>query len=483
MSRTAPLSALLLVLLALSAPAQAANVRVTSHQRGPLSMQLSTNDVWSGMLAQTPGGLSSLRALHMPLVRLHVGDDGWPVAMPEVVRGRWSMAALDRLVDDVTSTGSRPLMNIKFAPDWMWTCHRFGAGGEVADRSFATFAEYMARLVAYYNRGSLTTESGRQIVNPAGTRNRVTYWELWNEPDLNNETPCAPASGVALSPSQYVTMWNAVTRKMLAVDPTIRFVGPAAANGQFGSGAGTDYFSTLEQGARVKPAALSFHGYGYWDNTVSDRVIFNGDRSGAGGIPDMARTARSLHHAYPATPIWMTEVNVNADWGNDPLGRPSKAFGAAWWGSAFVRLAGDGVSLMHEYDFVDAPQFGLISDTTGRRRLPYWTVKGLDAAFPPGSTRLQTRVSGRGIDALAARRPDGSLVVLVVNRRISSARPGQGEAARIAVSLPPTAARTIHIQRIDSRTSLRHGPGTTTVRGANAVVRFRGYGLAILTYG
>ena len=58
----------------------------------------------------------------------------------------------------------------------------------------------MARLVSYYNTGTMTTEQGAVINNPAGTSNRITYWELWNEPDLNNETPCAPPSGVACRP-------------------------------------------------------------------------------------------------------------------------------------------------------------------------------------------------------------------------------------------------------------------------------------------
>ena len=88
-------------------------------------------------------------------------------------------------------------MNIKFAPDWMWSCYPNSIGvsgkqgaGSVTDLTFGTFAQYMARLVSYYNKGSMTTESGAVIANPAGTSHTITYWELWNEPDLSTETPC-----------------------------------------------------------------------------------------------------------------------------------------------------------------------------------------------------------------------------------------------------------------------------------------------------
>src|SRR3954454_5460377 len=289
-------------------PSATVRVTVSNRAAGILSTQISSNNVWSGMLDQTAAAKRNYAALHLPLVRIHVGDDGDPIAMPEVRKGEWSMRALDVLVNDVTRTHQQPVINVKFAPDWMWTCSKGDRKGRVADPTFAPFADYMARLVSYYNLGRLTTETGQVVTNPAGTRNRIVYWELWNEPDLSNETPCDPPSGQALTPSEYLTMWNAVTAKMLAFDPKLRLVGPASAGGQFGSnsGVGNDYITTLLHGARVKPYAISFHGYGYWDNGVSDAWIFDGDNTHAGGIPDFVRTARLLHRAYPTKPVWIT---------------------------------------------------------------------------------------------------------------------------------------------------------------------------------
>ena len=464
-------------------------VTVTATQLGPLSTQISTNSVWSGEIDQYPGAVRRFRALAAPLVRIHVGDDGWPVAMPEVRQNHWSFTALDVLVNDVFAAGQQPLMNIKFAPDWMWTCTRFGAAGHVRDTTFQTYAQYMARLVAYYNLGSMTTEAGTVITNPNGTSHHITWWEPWNEPDLSNETPCSSSQngGEALTPSQYVTMWNAVTSAMLAVDPTLKFVGPATAGGQFGSGArpNSEYFTPLE-GAAVLPSALSFHGYGYWSNAVRDRVLFNGDGSGYpdGGIDDMQHTARSLQAAWPGTPIWIDEMNVNADWGNDPHRRPWGPLAAAWWGTAFAMLAPLHVEMLDTYDIEDSPQFGLLSDQTGKPRIAYWVVKTLDAVFPTGSTQLAATSSSRGIVVLAAQRPDGTISVLVANRASASAlsSSGVGAPATVTVSLGALAPTDVRLTRIDASTSIASGPMVVD-RGAASTVtlRFPGYGLDVLT--
>jgi hypothetical protein len=461
-------------------------VTVGATSVGPISMQITTNSVWSGMIDQFPAAKANFAALKLPLVRLHVGDDGDPVAMPEVKKNSWSFAALDVLVNDVTSTGQQPVMNVKFAPDWMWTCTKMGQKGRVADLTFATYADYMARLVSYYNKGSMTTEAGQTITNKAGTKNRIVYWELWNEPDLSNETPCNPPSGQALTPSEYLTMWNAVTPKMLAVDPGLRFIGPATAGGQFGSsaGVGNDYITTLMRGARTAPYALSFHGYGYWDNTVTDKWIFDGDNTGAGGIPDFVKTASLVHRIYPERPIWITEMNVNADWGADPHGRPWGPFGAAWWASAYIRLAPLNVALLDQYNLAEGPQFGLIDDQTGKPFLPYWVVKTLNAGFPLDSVRLQSSSTDGSIQTLAARRPDGKVSILVVNRRVDAgnARGGKGLPATVQIVLNGLAPTALSLQQVDATTSAAKGPPATGLPASEPItLHFPGYGLALLT--
>jgi Glycosyl hydrolases family 39 len=474
----------------------------TSH--GVIQTQLSTNDVWSGMLAQAPGARARLKALGAPLVRLHVGDDGWPEAMPEIVKGKWNFSALDALVKDVFQSGKTPIMNIKFAPDWMWSCakpqrqHR----GEITDKTFQTFATYMARLVSYYNKGSMTTDSGVVIKNPNWPHTQITYWELWNEPDLSNETPCVPASGVGLKPSEYVTMWNATTQAMLAVDPTLKFIGPATAGSRFGSSTqtGNEYIDRLIAGSKVKPTAISFHAYGYWDNCVTDKTIFDGDGT-AGGIPDIVSGVRQIRSAYRNYPLYLTEINVNAAWGNDPYRRPWTALGAAWWGTLFAKLAPEGVDLINQFDLIDGPQFGLLDADTGNPYLPYWEFMSLNKAFPSGSKILSSSSSQPGVVSLAAQRPDGKISVLIVNRQIGGTATtptsldcpvadiqgtgitgGTGQVSTVYVNLQGVSPTAVQLQQIDAVTDVGHGPTTQTLPALKTQqINFGGYGFAVLT--
>jgi hypothetical protein len=275
---------------------------------------------------------------------------------------------------------------------------------------------------------------------------------------------------------------------MLAIDPTLRFVGPATADGQFGSTTGVDnpYITALMTSATVKPYALSFHGYGYWDNSVSDATIFNGDGSPGinGGIDDIAAAAQAVHSAYPATPIWITEINVNAAWGNDPHGRPWGPYAAAWWGSAFAQLAPLNVAMIDQYDVCDGPQFGLINDQTGAPYLPYWIIKTLNTSFPAGSTLLTSSSPDPDIQTLAARRPDGKISILVLDRRIDTANPsaGLGLPADVQVSLTGLTTSNATLQQIDTNTSPTSGPTTLNLPTSPPYqLHFPGYGLAILT--
>src|SRR5689334_14111468 len=179
--------AALVVLLVVPGAVAATPVTVTvttAASTGTLSTQISTNNVYAGLIDDNANAKANYAKLALPFVRLHVGDDSGRPAMPEIQQNQWSFTNLDELVNDETSLGLEPIMNIKFAPDWMWTCSSFGQQGTVRDQTFQTYADYMARLVSYYNKGSMTTETGAVIANPAGTRNRITYWEPWNEPDL-----------------------------------------------------------------------------------------------------------------------------------------------------------------------------------------------------------------------------------------------------------------------------------------------------------
>ena len=481
---------------------------VSNTAMGTMQTQLSTNIVtWGSDFSQIPNGQASLNALQLPLVRLHVGDDGGP-AMPEINQGSWDMTTLNTMVNDVFASGQRPMMNIKFAPDWMWTCYPNSVGvngtsgqGTVTDQTFQTFAQYMARLASYYNKGSLTEGNGTVLTNPAGTSHKITYWELWNEPDLSDETPCHPANwDAALTPAQYLTMWNAVTAAMSAVDPTIKFIGPADAGGQFDSGLTSDAYIDNIMQSPIKPYAISFHGYGYWAQEP-DKYYFDGDGSlGGGGITDMVNIARNIRAKYPTMPIWLTEVNVDADW--FAQGENDDELSLAWWGAMVQQLVPYGIGMIDQFDYTGANVFGLIdgegvvtngntANAAGKPMLPYYILQQFDKAFPQGSTILSSSSTQAGILSLAVKKPDGNISVMIVNRRLpsntvqSSCGTG-GVASTVTVDLSALNPSAITLTQLDKRNvdcSTWYGIAPTTQAlgtGQPVTISFPGYGIAIL---
>src|SRR4051794_25048679 len=103
------LVALLILSTSAATAADPTTVTVSSTVVGSLSTQISTNDVWAGQLGDYPVARSNFAALGLPLVRLHVGDDGGAPAMPEIKQNQWSFTNLDVLVNDVTMTGQEPV--------------------------------------------------------------------------------------------------------------------------------------------------------------------------------------------------------------------------------------------------------------------------------------------------------------------------------------------------------------------------------------
>src|SRR5438477_7533778 len=454
--------------------------------------RLSTQVVYPGII-EDAGAQGALNSYAPPLMRIHAGTDGccWAggpgPALPEgVTQGSWDFAPLTQMIGNIHAYGGSPVLNIRYAPNWMWTCSAFsGAAGSVRDQTFNQFGDYVARLVSYYNLGHMTTEAGTTITNPAGTANRIGYWELWNEPDLSNEDPCHPADwGPALSGAQYLTMWNATVPKMLAVDPSVKVVGPTLATEL----AATSYVPQLMAGAAHPPDVVSYHAYGGWDNSQSDSFLFDGDGSCPEcGIRGMVGELAEIKAMAQGRPIWVTEMNVNAAYGDDGADRPWTAYGAAWGASAFRMFVLGGASLIHQYQFVESMQSGLVNPNTGAPLLPYWRDYYLSRMFPAGSTILSASSTLSGIEVLAARPPGSTNVrVLVVNRQVPNTTvvgaAGLSGTAQVSVAGLGTVS-SVTMRMLDNSTPLASGPALVALPAGNtATVNFPGYGAAILEF-
>jgi hypothetical protein len=440
---------------------------------GRLRTELGTQIKYPYVFERAAGTRPLFRAFGARLVRIQATYDGccWPGGPPPMiptgwVKGSWDFRALDSVVNDVTAAGARPVLNIFHAPEWMWDC----TARTIRDLTFGEFADYMARLVAYYNKGSFVAEDGRTITNPAGVANRIAYWELWNEPDLLS-LACLPDRAPNITAAQYVAMWNATTTKMLAVDPSIKLIGPATDAVQ--------YVTALAAGAVRKPDALSYHGYGGGDVTHTDQFHFD-------GLDELVNSLVRMRAL--GIPVWVTELNVNAG-PDDPTHRPYNAYGAAWGASAFRRLALGGASTIFQYEFAhpDNPNFQLVDQATGLPRLPYWRDYYLARYFPPGSRLLSATSSQSGIETLAVRAPRSRNVrVLVVNRQVDSpiaiGGPGLPETVQVTVA-NLRGVTQVSLRQLDDSTPLASGPPAIALHvGNTATVSFSGYGAALLEF-
>jgi hypothetical protein len=447
---------------------------------GTIDTRLGTQFVWPGTLERTAGAPARFNALAPALVRINATTIGArPVLPAGIARGDWSFEALDSMVGDIARAGSEVVLTVAYAPLWMWSC----ATGGVRDPTFGEFGDYMARLVAYFNTGSFVAEDGRAIVNPAGRANRIRYWELWNEPDLLDG---CPPSGNRLTVSEYVAMWNGAVPKMLAVDPSIKLIGPATAHGATGNS--PDYVQALMSGAGRKPDIVSFHGYGGWLNSQTDRFLFAG-QGGSFGLDGIERALARIRAWAPGVPVWITEVGVNSAWEEEGSQRAWTAFGAAWGASAFRRLALGGAGAVYHYQFShpDVRQFSLVDARTGDPLLPYWRDYYLARYFPPGSRVLSSSSNLNGVETLAVRPPGSANVnVLVINRQVDNvlavAGPGRSATVQVMVKrLPDVSGVTVRL--LDDTTPLGSGPAAISLgTGTSPTVRFSGYGAALLEF-
>jgi hypothetical protein len=471
-----------------AAPADVAVVVNATDTLGPLRMRVGTQFAWPGGLDRAAGTRDRFDALGLPIARINAttiaccSAGAAPMIPAGTVKGSWDFSSLDSVVNDIKSAGAETFLTIAYAPEWMWTC----PAGTIRDATFGEFGDYMARLVAYYNRGSFTAEDGSTITNSAGVANRITYWGLWNEPNLRSDG-CPPGGFPYLGAMDYVTMWNAAAPRMLAVDPTIKLVGPTTAHGI--TGEVPEYLPALLNGATHQPDVVSFNDYGGWLNSQSDTFLFGGG-SECCGLDAIARGLAQVRAWAPGTPVWITELNVDAAWDqDDPARRPWTAYGAAWGASAFQRLARGGADVVFQYQFTHPAlrQFSLVDLATGTPLLSYWRDYYLARYFPPGSTVLAASTSVSDVEVLAARPPDsGDVRVLVVNRQADdpSAVGGSGLPATVTISvagMPQVTAVTVRM--LESSTPLDSGPVAVGLPVSDsATISFPGYGAALLEF-
>jgi uncharacterized protein (TIGR03437 family) len=450
-----------------------------------------------------PDAATQLTGLYPWHTRSQVVSDGIPLTAPDT----WDFTVLNTMLAPIQSAGDHsPEFQIGTAPAFL-----SDANGDILPASIPAFAQMSANLVRYYNTGGFT-DNGQHYQSP--TPYPVTWWGIFNEPDINNVTAV-----------EYVTLYNAAVPPMAQADPSIKFVAVEL------SGYAETYLPTFVAGVTAPVDVVAKHFYSTCDQTTYDQSLF----ATVPGFASEVQTMYALMAVNPVlanVPVWITENNVNADYdaGNGISAcnapkmfvldlRGSSPFFAAWRSLVFEQLGEAGAQALYHWSFGADQQFGEIGSPSGNppygQQLSYWVDYYLAhwLPSPPGQDILQTTTTGCcapdtatgwagsggflfDTQTMAARNVDGSVVILMSNYALQPvvATSANGNSTINFQNNGPGAPRTFALDlsalgsftsatlvTLDASTALPGGPVPQTLTpAAQMQVTLPGYGAALL---
>jgi hypothetical protein len=471
-------------------------VTISKNVTGPFGVAMSTSfqpAEWDYTLFQQfPALTTTLQNLQPQHIRLQGVSEGVPQGAADSSSTAWSFTILDAVTQPVLSVGDHsPEFQIAKAPPFMYSGD--DSGNDFLDLSFQQFAGYAQNLVSYYNKGGFTA-NGQSYVSPSYPTDTITWWGIYNEPNINNN----------LTPQQYVTMYNTLVPAMQSIDPSIKIAAVELADFQ---GQVQAWIPTFVSGVTAPVNAVATHFYSTCDQTTDDATIFASVATNTNGNFNFVSDVQLLYStmatnpALASVPVWVTENNVNADYdaGNGMSAcnpgqtfvtdlRGSSAFFAAWRPYVFSQLGKAGIQALYHWDFGADAQFGEVNASTGQTQLSYWVDYWLQRMFPSpsGASLLQyTDTDSAEMETLPVQDIDGSVVVMVANHAINSPDDNNGPGAPRSALIDVSALGTFSsgsLLTIDASTSAATGPSASSVTpAAQITINLNGYGVAFLT--
>src|SRR5260370_17065413 len=143
--------------------------------------------------------------------RLQGISQGVPQGTAGSTSTAWDFTVLDAITQPVLSVSDHsPEFQIAKAPPFMYTGDN--SSNDFADLTFQQFAAYGQNLVLYYNKGGFTA-NGQTYVSPSYPTNTITWWGIYNEPNINN----------SLTPQHSLTIYNNLVPPTQTLDPSSSF--------------------------------------------------------------------------------------------------------------------------------------------------------------------------------------------------------------------------------------------------------------------
>jgi len=438
-----------------------------------------------------PGTTSALNNLNSQHIRLQPVSQG----TPESSQNSWDFSKLDAILNPVISVADNsPELQLAVGPSWMDD----PSTGYLEPSHYQDFANYAANVVQYYNTSAgFTDANGQNHVHSATSVTPVTWWGIFNEPNING-----------LTAAQYVSLYNTVVPAMQAAQSQVPIKFVAVELADFGEEP-ENYMPTFVSGVTQRVDAVATHFYSSCNQSDSDQQVFStisGFASDVRYIYSQLQTNSSLANV----PVWVTENNVNADYANangDSTCNPSQkfvtdqrgtsAFFAAWRPYVFSQLAQAGAQALYHWDFDADQQYGEVYFNTAKTYLSYWVDYWLQRYYPtcpfgaPCPTGIPPRIlsltttESSTVETLATQGPGNSTVVMIANHAVMNPAtddngPGAPRTVIVDVSsLGPFSSATE--LTIDASTDPAQGPSATPVTPASRMmVTLNGYGVTFL---
>ena len=353
-------------------PTRSVTVQVSGTVKGRLALAMSTSfqpAAYNQYFFQgNPGATVPLAALDPQHIRMQLGTDGNPQTSPTT----WDFTSLDATAQPVLTVGDHsPEFELGLGPQFM-----YDANMNFLDPTFNQFAAYAANMVRYYNTGGFAAPDGH---HGSPSNYPITYWGIYNEPNINN-----------LTPAQYAALYNVTVPAMQAVDPSLKFAAVELAGGL---NEDQNYTDPFLRAVTAHIDVLALHFYSTCNQLDLDNTLFDAVPGFTASVQYVVRELGSSP-TLSTVPVWVTENNVDAGYNlgngiNACTGQPfvidrrgSSAFFAAWRPYVFSQLGRAGARALYQWEFAQDAQYGEINYTTGAYQLSYWVDYWLTHIFP-----------------------------------------------------------------------------------------------------
>jgi hypothetical protein len=250
----------------------------------------------------------------------------------------------------------------------------------------------------------------------------IKHWAIGNEPSLYQQFPDRAQWDTAY----YNQQWRQFAEAMRAVDPTILLVGPEIHQWTGGpadpkDSAGRDWLEEFLKANGDLVDIVAVHRYPFPDNAENTPASLPELLANAPAWDDLASNLRQTVRAVTGKDLPIAITEANSHWSRSIQGEatPDSFANAVWWADVLGRLIRQRVAMVNYFSLAsgDDVGHGLLSRSEGR---PTYDVYKLYQQL--GDQLLAASSADDDVSILAARRADGALTLMLVNRGQQEAR-------------------------------------------------------------